>query len=277
MRIRVYVITAILFFHFFSNCVQSQLPNAMQAFSPVTGTYSLQHLDMNSFLVNPASLARLRVSGISFYGERRFQLKELSNYSIVTSLLTNAGNFGTGISYAGNSSYNEMQGFFSYGRKLGDRLDIGAQIHFLKISMQGYGNISAPGFEMGLMFHPTEKIHLGVKARDPIGRKTGKQHSETLPAIYVFGIGYEPSSQFLFSVELTKEENLPALASGRIQYNPHPAISLRSGIALFTNTAWFSFGWGKKNIRVDVSAAYHTQLGVSPGLQLSFEFPPKEK
>lgn len=277
MSIRIFVCAGFISIQFAAGCVFAQLPHSMHGIPSVTGAYSINQVDMNSFTVNPATLARLTSAGISFFGERRYLLKELSDQYINASINVGPGNFGAGIHYTGYSLYNELELRFAHGKKLGEQLDIGLQLHMLVVNMQGYGRVSAPGFEFGLMFHPTQKLHAGLKSRDPFGKKWGKGKDKLVPAVYVFGIGYESSTAFLCSLEFSKEENRPAEASARMQYRPHPSFRIRSGVVLFTGTAWFAVGWIRKNMQLDISSAYHPTLGISPGLQMSFQFLRKEK
>src|SRR5450432_1180503 len=71
------------------------------------GAYSLNHADVFSFTANQASLAQLKNSSAAVYGERRFLLSELNNYTAVIGLTTHSGNFGLKANYAGFSDYNE--------------------------------------------------------------------------------------------------------------------------------------------------------------------------
>jgi len=103
------------------------------------GAYSLDHVDVFSFTVNQAALAQLKNSSAGVYGERRFLLSELNNYAVVIGLPTAAGNLGVKADYYGFSDYNETQLGIAYGRKLGEKVDIGAQFNYQGIRIAGYG------------------------------------------------------------------------------------------------------------------------------------------
>ena len=104
------------------------------------GAYSLNHMDVFSFTTNQASLAQLKNGSAAIYGERRFLLSELNNYTAVIGLPTGSGNFGVKANYSGFSDYNETQIGFAYGKKLGNKIDIGAQFNYNGIQIAGYGN-----------------------------------------------------------------------------------------------------------------------------------------
>ena len=42
----------------------------------------------------------------------------------------------------------------------------------------GYGNSSAINFEIGTVFHLTDKLHAGVHAYNPVGGKYGKNQKK---------------------------------------------------------------------------------------------------
>ncbi len=52
------------------------------------GAYSLNHADVFSFTANQASLAQLKNRAAGVYGERRFLLSELNNYTAAIGLPT---------------------------------------------------------------------------------------------------------------------------------------------------------------------------------------------
>ncbi|HKB46003.1 MAG TPA: hypothetical protein VKC90_16515, partial [Chitinophagaceae bacterium] len=120
------------------------------------GAYSLNHVDVFSFTSNQASLAQLKTAAAGVYGERRFFLDELNNYTAVLVLPTSTGNFGLKTNYYGFSDYNETQLGLAYGRKLGNKVDIGAQFNYHGIRIAGYGNASAISFELGAVMHISE-------------------------------------------------------------------------------------------------------------------------
>ena len=240
------------------------------------GAYSLSHADVFSFTSNQASLAQLKNAGLAVYGERKFLLNELSQYTAVLGLPTRSGNFGLKGGYYGFSEYNETQLGFAYGRKLSDKIDLGTQFNYNGIRVAGYGNTSAISFELGTILHLTDKLHAGLHINNPVGGKFGKDQQEKLSSVYTFGIGYEASDKFFVSTEIIKEEDQPVNVNTGIQYKFLPQLLTRIGMSTATSTGWMGFGFSWKLFRLDVTAAYHPQLGVTPGLLLLFNFKTKE-
>lgn len=240
------------------------------------GAYSINHVDVFSFTANQASLAQVKNIAAGVYGERRFLLNELNNYTGVVAVPTSSGNFGLKANYSGFSDYNESAVGLAYGRKLGAKVDIGAQFNYHGIRIAGYGNASAISFELGTILHISEKLHAGVHASNPVGGKFGKDQQEKLSSVYSLGLGYDASEKFLVNVEIEKEEDQPVNVNAGLQYKFLPQLLARAGVSSATSSAWLGLGLTLKSFRVDVTASYHPQLGVTPGILLLFNFKDKK-
>ena len=236
------------------------------------GAYSINHTDVFSFVNNQASLAQMKNASVGVYGERRFMLDELSLYQLALAVPTNSGNFGVKGGYYGFSDYNESEIGLAYARKLGPKMDIGVQFNYNGILVSGYGNSSAINFEIGTVFHLTDKLNAGVHAYNPVGGKYGKNSEEKLASIYTIGLGYDASPKFFVSAEIEKEENQPVNVNAGMQYKFLPQLMARVGIATNTSNVYAGIGLFLKTIRLDVVAGYHPQLGTTPGLMLIYNF-----
>ena len=239
------------------------------------GAYSINHNDVFSFTANQASLAQLKNVSAAVYGERRFLLSELNNYTAAIGLKTKSGNFGIKAGYFGFSEYNETQLGLAYGRKLGSKVDVGAQFNYNGIRIGGiYGNASTVSFEAGAILHVSEKLHTGFHVNNPVGGKFGKGQQEKLASVYSFGIGYDASEKFFISAEIEKEEDRPVNVNAGMQYKFIPQLMARVGMSSATSSAWIGLGLTIKSFRLDLTTTYHPQLGITPGLLLLFDFKP---
>ena len=239
------------------------------------GAYSINHTDVFSFTNNQASLAQMKNASAGVYGERRFMLDELSLYQLAIAVPTNSGNFGIKAGYFGFSDYNESQMGLAYARKLGSKMDVGVQFNYNGIQVSGYGNSSAINFEIGMIFHLTDKLNAGIHAYNPVGGKYGKNSEEKLASIYTVGLGYEASDKFFVSAEIEKEENQPVNINAGMQYKFLPQLMARAGIATNTSNVYAGVGLFLRTFRLDVVASYHPQLGITPGLMLVYNFSAK--
>lgn len=225
---------------------------------------------------NTASLASLKQFSAGVYGERRFMLAETSMYTAAFGLPTSSGNFALLTDYFGYSDYNQSEISIAYARKLANNIDIGAAINYYGIRIPGYGNASAFHFQLGSVFHINERLHTGIQIYNPLGAAIGKQSGLKLASVYSAGIGYEWSDYFLTSLEVIKEqEKKPAVHAG-LQYKPIIQVTASAGYVSDHNQFYFGVGYSIKQFKLDLSAAYHQYIGVSPGLMLVYQFKPRE-
>jgi len=240
-----------------------------------SGAYSINHADVFSFASNQASLAQVENIAAGVYGERRYLLNELSYYHASVAIPTHSGNFGLQAGYFGSVNYNETQIGLTYARKLGNKMDVGVQFNYNSIKATGYGKASAISFEAGTTFHITDKLHTGFHLNNPVGGKFGKNADEKLPSVYTIGFGYDASKQFFFSTEIIKEEDQDINVNAALQYKFIPQLVVRIGMSSATSSVWFGLGLMVQSFRLDITASYHPQLGITPGLLLLFDFKSK--
>ncbi|MDP4264332.1 MAG: hypothetical protein Q8941_17510 [Bacteroidota bacterium] len=267
MRIKAVLVLSLVILPAIS--VKSQVLRGPVA-APYTGfgAYSIHHADVFSFTSNQASLAELESGAVGVYAERRFMLSELNEYNAVIGITGHPGNFGLKTSYSGFSDYNETQIGLAYARKLGTKADIGVQFNYNGIRIAAYGNASAISAEAGVIFHLTEKLHVGFHINNPAGGKLGKDHQEKLPMLYTAGFGYDASDKFFFGTEIIKEEDQPVNVNAGIQYKLIPQLLARAGISSATSSVWLGAGLLWKSFRLDITSSYHPLLGITPGLLL---------
>jgi len=242
------------------------------------GAYSIPHADVYAFTANQASLAQLNYNAAAIYAERRFLVRELDHYTAVAGLTTSSGSFGLMTAYSGSSEYNETQMGLAYGRKLGNKMDVGAQFNYYTIHIgAGYGSASAISFEAGTVLHLTERLHTGFHVNNPVGGKFGIGHAgnnqaEKLSSVYSMGAGFDASEKFFISTAIEKEEDRPVSVNAGFQYKPIPQLLVRAGMASSTSSAWAGIGLVMRSFRLDITPGFHPQLGITPGLLLLFNF-----
>lgn len=239
------------------------------------GAYSINHTDVFSFSSNQAALAQIKSAAFGVYSERRFLLAETNLFSMVAAVPTQHGNFGFQADYFGYKNFNESQLGIAYARSLGTKLDLGIKFNYYSFRIPGYQNSSTVNFEIGAIAHLTEKLHAGIHFYNPVGGNLSKTDHEKLSSIYKFGIGYEASDNFLVSVEIVKQEDLPVNVNAGVQYNFAKQFFARVGIASENESPFAGAGIYWNNLRLDVSASYHPQMGISPGLMLIVNFKTK--
>jgi hypothetical protein len=236
------------------------------------GAYTTKQPDPFSFTNNQAALAQIKTAGIGVYGEQRFLLTDNSVYGAALALPSKMGNFGVQVNYAGFSNFTENKVGLAYARSLGSKLDLGVQFNYYGYRIPGYNNASTINFEIGTILHLTDKLNAGLHIYNPVGGKLDKRTNEKLASAYKFGFGYDASDNFYVSTEILKEEDKPINVVGGIQYRFMKQFFVRGGFISETGSGFGGAGVAWRNLRLDISASYHPQLGFSPGLLLIVNF-----
>ena len=231
-------------------------------------TYSGSQNDPLAFTGNQAALANVKQGGIGLYSERRFLLAETTSYVLANVIPTAMGNFGVQLNYAGFKNFNENKIGLAYARSLGPKIDVGIQFNYYSYRIPAYSGASTINFEAGTIIHFTNKLNGGIHIYNPTRSKLGKDSDEQLAAAYKIGLGYDASESFFVSGEIIKEEDKPVNVLAGIQYRFAKQFFFRAGFISESTTAFTGAGVGWNNLRIDISASYHPQLGFSPGVLL---------
>lgn len=227
-----------------------------------TGAY-IRSPDAFSFTANNASLASITNSCFGVFAEKRYLLADLSYYNVAAAFHTVQGNFGIDLKYGGGKSYNESSIGIAYARVIEKKLSAGIKFNYHGIRIPGYRTASAVTGEAGAILQVTAQLKCGVQINNPVGGKLGE---DKLPAVYKFGLGYEPSPNFYCGFEIIKEEDRPLDCIANLQYKFVNRFFARVGIVGATMSTFFSAGITWNSFRIDLTVSYHPFLGYSPGV-----------
>lgn len=265
---------SVLFSLLFTISQAQTVRQPLSARSVFPNAYSLKVTDAFSFTANQAALANTATLTGGFYGERRFLLQELAFYRAVFCVPTSSGQFGfTGI-YSGYSNHHELLAGLAYGRKLGGKVDVGAQFNYQVVKIAGYGSASTVFVEAGTVLHLDKQTHIGIHVSNPTSSQLGKDTKDLLPSVYTVGVGYEVSPQVFVGGEVQKTLHKHVVAGAGMQYRFDDRLWARAG---FRSAGYYlGIGVGIKDLRLDATINVHPQLGVTPGLQVIFHQKKKE-
>ncbi len=251
-------------------CIAQMLRSSLPVSYTTVGTYSRHFTGVFSFTGNQASLAGVKNIAAGMYSEKRFMLRELKAVSAAISFPCWQGGSGVAVDYTGFTNYNESHAGIAYGRSLGPKVDLGIQFNYNHINLAGYGSAGATSFEIGTIFHLTNKIHAGCHVYNPVGGKFGKNSGEELSSIYAFGLGYEASEKLFVGLEIIKEENQPVNINVCMHYAFEKQFFIRGGISSAVGNYFAGAGISLKNLRLEMAADWHPQAGLTPSLLLIF-------
>lgn len=235
---------------------------------PGLGAYSLNHVDVFSLTSNPASLSAMNEPVAGVFSENRFMLSETQMFSSIVAIPSKDGNFAFEADYFGYKNFNETELGVAYARNAGKKVDLGIKFNYYSFRIPGFESPSTFNFELGIICHVTEQFHAGLHFYNPVGGRLSKTEDDKLSSVYTFGLGYEASENFYLSGEFVKTQDVSPFLNAAMQYRFEKRFFARFGFTTESNTPFGGAGVSWQNIRLDVSASYHPQFGISPGLML---------
>jgi hypothetical protein len=233
------------------------------------GAFSKKFTDVFCMANNPASATGSESFSAGIYSERKFMLKELSQYNLVLAHSTTHANIGLKLHYSGFSDYNESSASLSYGRDLG-KLRVGIRFNYHKISISGYGSTSTYSADMSVIWELTEKLRAGIQAINPVPVLFGPGKTEKYASLYKLGMGYELSDKCFLGGELNKETGKIINVQLLLQYRFAGMLSFRGGLNTDVGQPFAGIEWMLGDLRLGIDGSYHPDLGFSPALIVSF-------
>ena len=234
--------------------------------------YRDQGKDVFGWLNNPSALASLKKQGAGIYSEKKYMLEELNYYALAAAVNAASGGFGFTMNYAGSTVYNETNIGVAYGRELATGIDAGMKIIWNRISIPGYGMASSFSVTAGATCILSEKFRTGVFVDQPLRSKYGIEKTETSPAIYSLGFGYEASGKFYAGAEIKKRQGEPVAMLTGIRYSILEQVRLDAGIEISNVNSYLGIHYLFRSMMLGLYTSYHMQLGFTPGIMISFQF-----
>lgn len=228
--------------------------------------------DLWSTQNNQAGMAEIKSFSFGMAYQNRFLIKETSAFSLATALPVKFGTLGISLHRFGYSAYSENKFGISYGRKLGNKLNIGLSLNYFLISIgDDYGNKGLLSFDIGFQAKISESLSLGLHAENPLMIKLNKQENEVLFSALRAGLMYSFNYPLFISLEAEKNNYVQKIIFRLgIEYTIKNKFSLRLGSS--NSEEIFSFGCGLKlgSLSINLSAAMHNTLGFSPQSDIIF-------
>jgi long-subunit fatty acid transport protein len=227
---------------------------------------------------NPAGMSFVKRVSFGLYTDIPYLVKGVNNFNLSSVIpVQNVGAFGVDINYMGFSAYNETRAGISYARKFGDIVSVGVKFDYLRLAIADNGSKNLFAFGVGLQYQPFEVFRVGASIYNPVSMKLDADYEEKLATTFTLGIAYLPSKKLSILVDAEKELDEKIRLKAGIEYNPLKPLFLRIGAA--TNPTLITFGLGTafKNFKLDVSASWHLELGVTPQISLVYNITKKKK
>lgn len=237
------------------------------------GKTSTTYINVFAAFNNIANTAFLQSTQLGLYAENRFLQSNINAFNLAfTYKNSKLGAFSLTSHFYGYSLYNETEIGLGYAKNFGNKISAGLKFNYYRLAIAENGSKSLVSFNLGLLYKPLDKFHIGFTVYNPIKMKLEKVFKETLSTEFKLGLAYLPTNKFEISLEGQKDLINPFQVRLGFNYDVHKYLSLRVGGA--TQPILFTFGVGThiKNLQIDFSSVWDINLGYSPQLSLHYTF-----
>lgn len=230
--------------------------------------------DIFSPFQNAATLANVEKFETSLFFQNKFLLKELSTKGMQIAVPTHFVNFGLAFSSFGYSEYNENIFGLSFARKFSDKLMLATQFDYYSVYFsKNEGSKGKVLVQVGILSKPIEDLYIGFQVFNPVQTNIETAiYSKELPSIFSLGMSYSFSEKLLWAVQADKDIRFKTDWATEFEYRIEDYFLVKLGC--FHNETFIpsmGFGLNLSSFRVDTNFAFHSTLGVSSNIALTYK------
>jgi hypothetical protein len=228
----------------------------------------------NPFVIfeNPSTMTNAKYRSFGFWGENKYLLKELNNFSFAFTSPTTIGFLGMGLNYFGNADYNETSLVFDYAHHLNNKSAVGIlfqpQIKKTKNSSKEYAFAGAVGMNIEL----NEKISTGICIRKQFDFSKSKDASLDNKIDLLSELKYDVTKDFLISTAIYKQYNHTTNVVISFKYQYKKRIFIDYGFSGGLNQMYVGVGFSFDKMNLEVFNSFHPDLGYSPALLVTHKY-----
>lgn len=236
------------------------------------GGTSLGLTDVWAYHNNQAGLAAIESFTAGAFYENRFLVSGMSFQGFAVANPLGNGVVAVGYSGFGYSVYQENNVGAGYALNLTDNLSAGVRMnyHSTRIATDNYGRTGNVTAELGVQMRVSKNVTVSSHLFNPFRAQLNDFNDERLPTIIGLGAGYRISDELYAALEVEKDIEQKASFRAGVEYHPADILYVRVGTS--SNPNLFSFGIGLEfnNLRFDLASSYHSLLGYTPQVSLTY-------
>jgi hypothetical protein len=172
----------------------------------------------------------------------------------------------------GGALYSEVRVGAAYGYRLGV-VNIGGRLDMLQVSFQDLGSrrvvVGSLGGQADIV---PEHLTFGVYLYNLNQARLATYQDERVPTVLRAGLAYRAGKQVLLLLESEKDIEHDAGFKAGLEYLPASAVALRAGYASLTQQTTGGVGVKTSNFQFDYTAGWHSVLGLSQFLSVSWQW-----
>jgi hypothetical protein len=230
----------------------------------------------HSTLFNPALLAFRTESEMRIDYYNRYSLKELATVSGGISFFNDKLPVGLHIASFGYDAYRESMFRFSAGKQLNDRLALGISVQYSLLQSELFETTASRlSTDIGLGWQIVDNwlITASVINMPSIIIDSENIDSERIAAWAVeLGANWKVMNNLLITGGALRNKENAFEAGIGMEYQPFTDFQLRAGLRSAPFRPSLGIGYRFSNLTADVVMVYHSVLGFSTGLGLSYSF-----
>lgn len=227
-------------------------------------------------LYNPAVLSAQKNKKVYAGYYNRYSVKELATVSGGVYYTNDVLPTGFEIYSFGYDEYRESLFRLSMGKQIAQKWSLGVAFQYTLLQSELFEESSGiVSTDIGVTYKPSESVLTGLSILNFPSVKTGDENidnSHIAPYAVLLGVNWHFTEMVLLtgSFEHSKEES--ATGSLGMEYLAFENFKIRAGTKVSPLSPTLGVGYNINNIVADVSAVYHSVLGISLGIGLSFLF-----
>lgn len=227
-------------------------------------------------LFNPAliSLSGKRLIQFNYYN--RYSLKELGHYNGNIQYPNSLLDIGLQVSSFGYDEYRESMFRLCMGKRLGERWSLGIGVQYSLLQTELFDERPAYlSTDIGVTFFPFDKLLIGMLIMNVPSVSIGDEMPDInnfINYLCQIGIEYQIINNLLIMGSLGSEEEEAITGNIGIEYTVFDSFHIRSGIQTTPLVPSMGVGYELSSFSIDAVATWHSVLGVSMGIGLSFSF-----
>jgi len=246
------------------------------------GAYVSLSDDGTALYWNPGGLAgvnghQFAISHLSWFGDAAYQFASYARpfgSESAIGLALEQGSLSWDNTGEGDFEAGDFSGAVGYARRVKPNLGIGAGVKYLS-SRLGDDSAASYALDVGMVYRLSDSTTLGAAVRNLGPGLTYISESDPLPATLAAGASHH-WKDFLFAVDLEKQNDLAPAARVGVEYTPLPYLALRGGFAAGEDSALSPVTGGiglRWNSRWALDYAYRpSDLGGTQSVALSASF-----
>jgi hypothetical protein len=224
-----------------------------------------------TYFYNPGAISFIEKSSIGINYSNQYFLQELQQQDVVYNQKMKRGVFSSAISYSGFNALSQVKFGAGYALNLSEKFSLGVQFNYFQKRYIQVGNLREKRVttEIGGLYKVSPNWTMGVAIHDLEGflRDINKNLSDLrLGSDFIF------SDKLHLLVEGYKSFYTPFQLKAGLEYQPIKAFFFRVGVVNNPLNLAFGIGCRFAKFNFDLSSTYHTTLGWSPSISMSYAF-----